>query len=136
MITSGVTKDIEVPNEPGVLITIRMLSHGALKKARDVRMQELAGLVSQIDISKFTRADAEVDEEMATVERDPLTGYDIVTVLHKGVKAWTYDVKCNTDNIDELDEATATHVAREIVQMSRRDKDLGEALSETSPVGS
>ncbi len=135
MITSGVTKDIEVPGEPGVKITIRMLSHGALKKARDIRLGELTAMVGNLDLGalKDQTTSAEVK---AAAEADPLNGLDVTTILRKGIRAWTYDEKVNSDNVDELDEDSAIHIATEIVKLSRRDKVQGEVLSETSPSGS
>lgn len=130
MITSNVTTDIDLPHEPGVKITIRMLSHGALKKARDVRMSDLAQMIGKIDMSTIPSgrdAEKEADEEQ---ERDPLIGYDLTTVLHKGIKAWSYPEKLNPENIDELDDETAQFIGREIVKLSRRDRKTGEASSE------
>ena len=126
MITSNVTDTLELPHEPGTTITIRMLSHGALKKARDTRLFDLARMLGGMDIptTSSDKASQEEDEE-----EDPLVGYDITTVLHKGIKEWSYPDPCKPDNIDELDDITADFVAIAIIKLSRRTKKQGEVSS-------
>jgi len=126
VITSNITNDIQIPHEPDTTITIRMLSHGALKKARDNRLRDLAQMIGGVDFGSITRADR--GEERA--EADPLAGYDITTVLHKGIKSWTYPEKCTPENIDELDDVTAEYVAKKIIDLSRRSVAEGEDSGE------
>jgi hypothetical protein len=120
MITSNITKDIDIPDE-STTMTIRMLSHGALKKARDTRLFELAKMVGGITFPTVPEGQRERE-----VEQDPLAGYDVTTVLRKGIKSWSYDVPCNSANIDELDEVTAEFVAKAIIDLSRRTVVQGE----------
>lgn len=125
MLTHNVTDEISLPHETGTIITIRMLSHGALKKARDNRLKELAQMIGGIDFGSIKREETTETE----VEADPLAGYDITTVLHKGIKSWSYEEKCNPENIDELDDVTAEYIAKAIINLSRRTVAEGEASS-------
>ena len=127
MITSNVTDTLEIPHEPGTTITIRMLSHGALKKARDNRLFDLAKMLS--GVSMPTISPDEKSEVEEAEEEDPLIGYDITTVLHKGIKSWSYPDPCKPANIDELDDATADFVAKAIINLSQRTKKQGEVSS-------
>ena len=131
MITSNITDTLEIPNEPGTTITIRMLSHGALKKARDTRLYELARMLGGIKLPTTSPEEERADKEAADKEEeeDPLVGYDITTVLHKGIKSWSYPEKCNPETIDELDDKTADFVAKAIIKLSQRTKKQGEVSS-------
>lgn len=124
MITSDIVRDIDIPNEPNTTFAIRMLSHGALKKARDTRLVELAKMIGGINLPPSP--DGRTERE---VEQNPLAGYDIATILHKGIKSWSYNVPCTPANIDELDESTAEFVAKAIIDLSRRTVIEGEASS-------
>lgn len=127
MITSSITKEITLPHEEETTIVIRMLSHGALKKARDNRLRDLVQMVGGMDMSALQsmRREQSDDDE----EADPMAGYDITTVLHKGIKSWSYDLPAKPENIDELDDVTAEYVAKEIINLSRRTVKQGEASS-------
>ena len=131
MITSNITRDIELPHEPDTMITIRMLSHGALKKARDARLFDLARMLGGMKMPTTSPAEDRADREAVDEEeeKDPLIGYDITTVLHKGIKSWSYPDPCTPSNIDELDDTTADFVAKEIINISRRTRKQGEVSS-------
>ena len=132
MLTSQTARPIELPHEPGVTFEIRQLSHGALKKARDNRMREMAMNFSGLDLSTFLKdVAAPVQRDSDDDDVDLLAGYDMQTILVKGIKSWSYPEKVTPENIEDLDDETAEFVATEIMKISRRTRKQGEASSET-----
>ncbi len=131
MLTSQLTKTIEIPNEPGVTVTIRKLSHGQMQEARVARQAALAPMISALGDFKLPDNIEELQEAIAET-KTPARQYDRATVLRRGVTAWSYDYPKSDENVDGQDEAWAEFVFDEIMAFSLRSAEEGEA----SAVGS
>ena len=130
MLTSKIRRRIELPHEPEQWVEVRQLSYLQLDLARDVfqmrNMDRLGRLdastrqqLAEMQLARFQNS-ATVAEVVAD---DPLIGYDVQTLLQAGVIAWSYDEAVTPESVDQLDEATAEYVARELVPKTESETD-------------
>jgi hypothetical protein len=86
-------------------------------------------------LTAIQNADRKQVQDAAATEQvaDPLAKYDVATVLLYGIVKWTYPEKLNGESIQDLDEATATWAATEIVNLG---KPATEAEAEDAFFGS
>lgn len=129
MFTSRATKTIEIPGEPGVTVTIRKLSHHQLMMATDDNVDRVIDKFKKMGESVAHLPDRGDDSEAQL----PTNKYNHATVLRCGVTGWSYPDECNEANILDQDEAWADFVFDEILALSLRSKDEGEASGSDSP---
>jgi len=119
MLTSLAKKRLDIPNEVGEWIEIRMLSGKQLDDARAAKVQTSlemgkamgAEVAAVIDAARAQLAEQPVN----TAEPDPLDSLDAEIVLRSGIVSWSYKVRVTPANIDDLDEAMRTWAVREII---------------------
>lgn len=122
-----VTKEIEVPSEPGLRVTIRKLSYWQAKQAKDARFAEVRGLAK--DAAGFREMLGSLNPELvqaarARAEDDPSQAYDMQATLHAGIVAWNYPEDPKASNIDDLlAPDPAEFIFREIVAFTERSAD-------------
>lgn len=141
-LVSVFTKRFAIPGEDGEWMDLRPLSFleaeeaqtkGFMTMMRTVsNMRDIEGVFAEVargmqkaaeegespEDDAGQRAIAETVEE---VEKDPLSGFDQLTVLCSGIVAWSYEEEVNEGSIRLLDTETARWAAREIVGL--RDKE-------------
>jgi|GEM_PF-2449143 len=146
----ALTKQLEVPGEPGQWMKLRPLSFLEIETAQIkgyIALMRSVGEISEVEetierVFEKARAaakrnepdeaeqadedDSEADEVEAAIEeadQDPLKGLDQLTVLRLGIVEWSYDRPLDEANIRLLDEDTARWAATEIVGL-RSQEDL------------
>lgn len=117
MLTSKITKTLDVPGEPGEHITIRRLSGKAIEEARREFSRSIFTIYSAEMIERMQAKPSDPDE--AATEASPLAGYDVATVLRCGITAWSYSKRPTPEQIDDLDEQTREWAATEILALGR-----------------
>lgn len=133
MFASKVTKEVPVPSDPSITVTIRRLSwlqleqaQKAAKKARqkidlggvDVPETIVEDMVSRI-LAKSVGTSADDDRPAsAAVEPDLLRTHDQLTVLQCGVKAWSVPEPVDRAHLEDLDPGDAEALARAILALS------------------
>lgn len=116
--TSKKTKRVDVPDEPGHWLEIRMLSYLTLDKSRKEKLREAVELSTLYPVLKDVTAEQGAAAQAAFAS-DPMRGHHVQTLLKNGVVAWSYDGEVN---VDELDERTAKWAAREVFRYSVPDE--------------
>lgn len=116
---TGITKRLDVPNEPGQWIEIRMLSWLKLEEAKKARLATIAEQARTFSGIDLTTAAANASQEDLAAAQDRVASYDRMTLLREGLMAWSY-----TGDVDpaDLDEPTAEWAARAILDLSLPDE--------------
>lgn len=123
-ITRNITKTLQHPTEPGVTVTIRMLSHYQVAMAEDRRFDAIAKKAVAVKDLAITDA-GRTPEERAQAAKEaekPENRLDRTTVLECGITSWSYS-EALPDAIADLDEDTAAWLFREIIDFSFRRPD-------------
>lgn len=134
MLTSSLTKTIEIPNEPGQTITIRKLSHYQLMMAVDAMEDRSLSRFGKIaDVAQRLPQSADERDRARAEAEKPENKYERATVLRAGITAWTYAEPVSETTIDDLDEETAAWAFGEIMALSVRSIDEKKASASVSP---
>jgi hypothetical protein len=115
MLTSKITKTVNIPHETGEWMTFRRLSGKAVERARAEFSREIVNVFGREMIEGMR--DQSTDEPAVETEPNPLAGLDVSTVLRAGITAWSYAPRVRPEDVDDLDEATRDWAAREIVAL-------------------
>lgn len=122
MFASRITKEIALPSDPSVCVTIRKLGWLQRKAAQQIAQLEAAKGLVEMGGAAFVRAFEELrhdrGEVVAAQLADPLTTHDQLTVLVSGVKAWTKADPITKDTLSDLEDADAEFLAREILTLT------------------
>ena len=119
---SYVSRVVPLPFDEPHTVTIQKLSGKALAEARQAAIAASVAFVKALGGAAFGRELAAATagrEDAATVTaggEDPIRQYDRLTVLAKGVTAWTYDEPLA--RIDDLDEQAADFLFRAILDLT------------------
>jgi hypothetical protein len=106
-----------------VTVTIKKLNWKQLRKASEAQTAAYYALVgkapkglldAQAERAKERAADADIADKP---KEHNYAGYDRDVVLQAGVKSWTVDAKLPS-GLDDLDEATAEHLHKAILDLS------------------
>ncbi|HET6498164.1 MAG TPA: hypothetical protein VFH17_03815 [Coriobacteriia bacterium] len=116
MLTSKISKTVDIPHEPGEWLTIRRLSGKAIERARSEFSREVIGVFGR-DMLEGMKSQADADEAAPETEPNPLAGLDVSTVLRCGITAWSYGKRVQPEQVDDLDEVTRDWAAREIIAL-------------------
>ena len=113
MLVKDVVKRVDIPHEDGWM-EFKKLSWRELHAAGEVVMYEMLDRMAKLggDVLSALRG---LDEKQS--ESQPQ--YDKGTVLHQGILRWSYDADVTPQNIDLLDEETATWAYHQIVSMNK-----------------
>lgn len=117
MLTSLIKKRLDIPNEEGSWVEIRMLSGKKLDEARAAKLQlifEMARAMGTELGDRIAQQNRDTDDD----EADPLAAFDVDTVLRGGIVSWSYKERVTPENIGDLDEATRNWAAKEIVALT------------------
>ena len=113
-IVTNITKRVDMPHEEGWM-EFKKLSWRQLELAAEIqtedslkRMKALGG-----DMLKALRGLAKEQEQEAQK-------YDRAAILECGILKWSYDEEVSKENIDLLDEETASWAYSEILSMHQR----------------
>lgn len=121
MIVKSITKQVDIPHEPGEWMLFKRLSWRQLDEASDI--------ASDASFERIKKMGAEMVEALRTtikVVEAPQANYDRAYVLNTGIVKWSYSDEVNQENIDALDEATAAWAYAEILKLNE-DKDAKNA---------
>ena len=118
--TSLFTEVLKVPGDPDQTITIRMLAPESLEQAAKLQqrkvMQDVREMGGMAILKEFEDLKTAGTEARAS---DPLLQFDRVTLLEKGIIAWTYEPKVSRATCTDLTEEVAEFVARAILRLAK-----------------
>lgn len=115
-LTRHITRQIEVPHEPGQFFVVRKLSWQQLEEAQEARVD--ATLRRLAETGKAFASLRDLRADAAVADPDPLNAFDRATLLRHGVVAWSYDAEVTPETLADLDEPTAAWAAREILALA------------------
>ena len=119
MFASKVTREVTLPSDPAVTVTIGKLSwlqrRDAATASQRASMKALAEMGGMAALNSLSDPNAPKAEPAAPVAADPFLLHDTLTVLVCGVKAWTADAPINKDTLSDLLEEDAEYLARNIL---------------------
>lgn len=120
--TSRVTKTIPIPHDDGATVTIRKLAprhlDQAAKEAQRESLEQLKAMGGPAFMKELQALGGDKTVQAAT-KADPLLLFDAVTLLEKGVTGWSYDAPIARESVEDLDDATLTYLAREILKLAK-----------------
>jgi hypothetical protein len=126
MLCQGITKQVDLPHEPGQWIKVRLLGYAALTEAREARSLQAIRKAREMGAELMNSLPDRAPRENAAPP-DPLNDYDMPTLLRAGIVEWSYDAKATRENIDSLDEKTARLVALALVPEAESEDDRKNA---------
>jgi len=145
MFASRTTKDVALPSDPAVTVTIKKLSWLQREDARKQSQQASSRDLVSMGGAEFLRVIKEMEQGgapvsaavgettdptdrgvvadvSAVVPADPidkaLATHDMLTVLVCGIKAWSDPAPVNKASIADLEPDDAEFLAREILRLS------------------
>jgi len=120
MIVKSITKQVDIPHEPGEWMLFKRLSWRQLDEASDI--------ASDASFERIKKMGVEMVQALRTSVAAPASAanYDRAYVLNTGILKWSYSDAVNPENIDALDEATAAWAYAEILKLNE-DKDAKNA---------
>ncbi len=117
--TSLFTKVLDVPGDPDQTITIRMLApehlEAAAKSQQRKVMHDLREMGGMAILKEFETLKTTGDVRAA----DPMLLFDRVTLLEKGIIAWSYEQKISRATCADLTEEVAEYVGREALRLAK-----------------
>jgi len=124
MFASRITKDVPLPSDPSVTVTIRKLSWLQRQDAQRVSqaasskaLVEMGGAAVLDEMRKMSALSGD-DAPVSAGPADPFLTHDTLTVLVCGVKAWTVDAEITKETLSDLGPEDAEGLAREILALS------------------
>jgi len=144
-VKSTVTHKLDIPHEDGEWIEFKELGWRTLESAREMKARnallsfrdlgpDFFRAVSTPPTPENTPAAPVVAEEAPEVDEVPIETYDMSILLRSSIVAWSYSVPCNEDNIDNLDQRTASWALKEILKIHFPTKASLGKVSEPSNV--
>jgi hypothetical protein len=118
MLTSKVTKRLDVPHEPGEYVEIRRLSWRTLQRAQDAQKADAYQHVKTLGKEGMDAVRDVTPEQIAAFRKDHASKYDRHVLLSVGIVAWSYSDKPTDEEVDELDAATADFVVDELLKLA------------------
>lgn len=113
-IITNITRQVEIPHEPGEHMTFRRLSWRQLEQASDKASESALTRIKAMGGDLLKAIQGAAGEQA----QDPAATYDRATILNMGIVAWSYDDPVTPENIDLLDEETAAWAFREILALN------------------
>lgn len=138
---SAHTKDVHPPSDPTATITIQKLS-GRSEELAQAKHAEGAfgGFNGRGWSNRFLgriMAGVADEKDVRAVTKDPLAGYDRLSVVRAGVKSWSYTVDgkpkpVTAAAIEDIDDDTLEFLAIEIMRLTRPSRFLTEDEQEAA----
>lgn len=119
--TSRVSKTIAVPHDSEHSVTIRKLAPRHLDQAGKASQRESLENLKELGGPAFLKelqSMGGIEAVAKVAAADPLVRFDRVTLIEKGVTAWSYDAPLTRASFEDLDDETADWLAREILRLS------------------
>lgn len=129
----GQIKQLEIPDEPGQWVVIKKLPWGLLDAAREVRTKtviEKARSMGPEIMASLRGAEERGDVQEALA--DETNEFDTGFLLRHAVESWSYADAPLPDATEDLEEATAAWLKKEIVAFNKRGRSEAEQLDGTS----
>ena len=120
---SGIVTRQEIPGEDGEWVDLRQLGWKDLDSARRARQTDSFDSLRAMGKDLYQMIQETRSDTSAASEIDPLTMYDLGTVLELGIAAWSYDAPVTPETIATLDPETADWAARQIVGVRESEDD-------------
>lgn len=126
---SRTQRTIAIPFDEPHTVTIQKLSGRQLEKAKEASQSAAVESLKRMGGAAFQRELAELGDAKATAERvaaaqaDPLTSYDRLILLQRGIVAWTYPETITPEAVEDLSEEAADFLARAIVDLTLPGRD-------------
>lgn len=123
--TSQITETIPIPHDAGHAVTIRKLNPKQLHRASIAKQAEAISDVEALGgFAKVSAMIAGMSKEERAESKDPLHGYDRVSLIALGVTAWTYrngdtPVPIANETAEDLDDETQDVIARAVLKLAR-----------------
>lgn len=118
MLTSNITRRLDVPGEDGAWVQIRKLPWRKLREASDAQKEQAYAHVKALGKEGMDAVSQVTPDQIAALKRDPSNQYDTGTLLRAGVTAWSYSEKPTPDEIDDLDAATSSWLVGAILALA------------------
>ena len=131
--TSRITKQIDIPHDPGQSVTIRKIAPRHLEQAAKAQQFQSMSDLRELGGAAFVKELQAIGGEAAVAaarSADPLLGFDRVVLLEKGVLAWSYGEAVGRAAFEDLDETTLQYLASAILRLAK--PTLYESLEETA----
>lgn len=109
-----VTRQLDLPHEPGEYVTVRLPGYHDLNRAREVRLFKQIRFMRELGSQPRVESPPP-DPDAPVVPVDPLAAFDLDTLLETCIAGWSYPDKVTPDTIHSLDEVTAEYVGRQLV---------------------
>ena len=157
MHTKGLTKRLDHPNEEGEWVTIRKVSSGYIKLAREEAerrgqrsIREMGGLGNMPNFKRCSKCDGQQEdghqcnpldlfakeERVKNPSAVDATGLDRTIMLNAAVTSWSSEVEVNEKEVADLDEFTAEWLFRQIVSFVNENMTVEAKKEETRPSSS
>jgi hypothetical protein len=119
--TSRITDTIDIPHDPGQSVTIRKLAPRHLEMAAKAQQLKAIGDLKEMGGPAFMKELQGLSDEQRKAVTDPMQRYDRLTLIAKGVTAWTYPEERIAENFEDLDDQTAEFIARAVLKLAKPD---------------
>lgn len=122
--TSRHTKTLDVPGAPGQTVTVRKLAPKHLEAAGKASQHKaMADMEAMGGPAKLRELQALGGEKSAEAKPEPMVNpallFDRVTVIEKGVTAWSFEESLTRESIEDLDDETGEWLATEILRYAK-----------------
>ncbi len=111
----SIVKRVEIPHEEGHWMELKLLGWRHLEVSKRVKQAEQFRNIREMGKDVFAAIQQSRGETDKNGPADPLAEHDLMTLLEKGVIAWSYDEPVSPETLGELDEQTAEWAARVIL---------------------
>jgi len=118
----NLTDRIELPHEPGNFFILRKLTGKQLRKAAEIRSDKGAAKMKLIGGDVMVALQSVRPADLEAAKTDPLSNYDLDTLLADGVANWdgpNYTEKFSKEELDTLDLPTMEWAGRTLVEISQ-----------------
>jgi hypothetical protein len=120
---SETTATVPLPFDPPETITIQKLTGADVERAQAAHLSAtVAGKTPRGWEQLFKNAVAKgiaTDADAARMLNDPLAGYDRITIVRAGLKAWSYKRAVDAAAIDDIDDESLEFIATEIMRLTK-----------------
>lgn len=124
MFASRVTKTVPLPSDPSATVTIKRLGflqkQAAQKAAQRESMKGLREMGGAEFLKELNALKESDPDAVAAVAADPLSTHDLLMVLIGGITAWSAPEPVSKAAIEDLDQADAEFLGREILALSTK----------------